>query len=159
MADVRKPLFEKHRTDQPFTRTEQEPVERQACPKCSSTAIRPQKQAAHPWRCYGKQRGRTCGHTFDVPSVVLALSPEQKHARSAEWRAHYEASREDFNQRFADEIGKQAGRLPVGHEKDAALRRIRRAVQLPLASALRYLSGDGKCVGDQCYAELTSACC
>lgn len=112
-AEVREPLLERYRADHPFIRTAHQPVDRPACPRCSSTAIRRLKRAAHPWKCASKVRGRTCGFEFDTPATVKALTPEQKHARSAEYEAFYAAAREEFDKLYRDEIGKQAVLLSI----------------------------------------------
>ena len=112
-AEVSEPLLERYKADHPFIPTEHQPVDRPACPRCSSTAIRRLKRAAHPWKCASKVRGRTCGFEFDTPATVRALTPEQKHARSSEGEAFYAAARDEFDKLNRDEIGKQAVLLSI----------------------------------------------
>ncbi len=60
---------------------EEDPVMRNSCPACESTAIVYRKRAAN-WICNGKKNKRTCGNVFLEPSETLALSPQQKNSIS-----------------------------------------------------------------------------
>jgi hypothetical protein len=58
-------------------RDDQEPEERNCCPRCASLSIQYRKKAA-TWICNSTSTGRYCAYVFSVPDRKPALTPDQK---------------------------------------------------------------------------------
>jgi len=95
------------------------PVDRPACPKCQSTAVR--ALANGTWVCNSTANSPTkwpsnmirCGFQFEQPVIVKAHSPDQKRAIVADKNARYERFRQDFRQRFHDSVSTRAVLLSI----------------------------------------------
>lgn len=105
---VRYRFLETYKEEHLIHRTEMAPVERNACPRCSATSLYQMKTGDRRWKCHGKKNGRECWHEFLTPATVLALSSEQKKARSQEWRSQRDAYYADFLAAYEDQIGTEA---------------------------------------------------
>lgn len=101
-------MYDEYRQQHPISYSEPEPVNRPACPKCLSTAIYPRKNGEYKWKCNGKSGIRICGHQFNEPAIVQALTPEQKRVRSQETRLLYEQLRAEFREKYFDVIATEA---------------------------------------------------
>lgn len=123
--EAQRSLRDAYYQDHPIVRTEQKPVDRQACPRCQSTSIRQVKQSGR-WQCNGKKRGRVCGHEFDAPILVKGFSPQQKHTRGDEWR---QLQQEQYEGWLA---------LCAQHEDELGLQ----VVVMSIDEHLRYMSGE-----------------
>ena len=116
-------LFHKHYEKWKSEQVEPElvPVDRPACPKCGSTAIYARKAGRTEWKCNGKAGQRPvrygvkvpCGHEFDKPIMVKALTPDQKRELTAIHRTQYETFRQEFQQKHYDDVATQAVLLSI----------------------------------------------
>jgi len=99
---------------------------RDCCPKCGSTAIGAprlvQKPGSRRYRhgdkrywCRARTDGRYCGHQFDDPAKVLALTPEEKRAFNVQRGDAWRRCRDDVSRLYGDAVLKQA--LIVSHEQ------------------------------------------
>jgi hypothetical protein len=109
---VRAPLYEAYKQEHALDFVEPEPKGlRETCPKCGSTAIHKYKDGRYI--CNGKKRYRVCGHLFQEPAFIKALTPEEKQARSREkWAASSERYKQ-FDESYGDRIAREATRLYI----------------------------------------------
>lgn len=105
---IRGRLWDLYKEQNPLFVQEPSPVDHAACPRCKSTNITQMKTGDKRWKCRFHSRGGRCGHEFQVPTTVQALTPGQRQARSEVWRQASSAAYEKFNAEYDDYIGTQA---------------------------------------------------
>jgi hypothetical protein len=105
---IHQKYYAAYQQSHPLQYPEEEPGDRPACPRCSSTVIKSPKNIAPRWKCYGRQRGRECGHIFEKPTTVKAFTPEQKQQQQLVKNTLYRAWIDAFHARYRDEIGTRA---------------------------------------------------
>lgn len=104
---IQEPLWEQYKAEHPVEKPALPVVLREACPKCQSTSIKFQK-TVNRWKCYGKQRRRTCNHEFEQPIQVEGHTAQARRDRSVQWQEDSRQNWESFQALYRDRIGKEA---------------------------------------------------
>lgn len=111
--DIRAPLWEQFKCEHPIFVPKIEPADAPGCPKCGSAVIRHRKRLKPSWVCQGTKNGQRCGHSFDEPTLVKALTADQRQEQLRLEQEAYEGRWQKFIQQYGEEINVKAVLLSI----------------------------------------------